>query len=277
MMRSARGRNAGLRGPVVGEEKASQGALLLSIPDVGFFSRGSAPRARQGRGRELGETHLRQRRGAALDGGIAGSGALGRVLLGHGVRASGWRRATVLLGSDAALAPSGSPGTPPRARARRTSPRARAGEAETSETRARLARLAVEPGDPRDARGRDLRPGTWRGRPEGRRQPSENTSGRARPSRSPVLAPDARTPRIRDARIEDHANALGVRREPRPGTDERAPRVVVHNGPVRERHKTDNSQLRSVTRLTYRTPFKRDRVSDSYGVQSGPPKDAESA
>ena len=130
------------------------------------------------------------------------------------MRASGWRRATVLLGwmprwhLQVRLRPSAcarATDEPEGARGRRK--RAKLGSD-------RLEGLAVEPGDPRDARGRDLRPGTWRGRPEGRRQPSENTSGRARPSRSPVLAPDARTPRIRDARIEDHANALGVRRNP---------------------------------------------------------------
>ena len=153
---------------------------------------------------------------------------------------------------DAALAPTGSRETvssPPRARARRTCPRARGGGGDERDSGSNAARIPLSNPANRETREDetgDLGPGE--GDLEGCRQPSGK-----KPSGECDLRRDPRPSPLTRARLGSETRVSRTTRTPsaydgtpRPGTDERAPRVAVHNGPMRSDSKqTTHSSVRS--------------------------------
>lgn len=225
---------------------------MLSNPDVGFSREGSAPRARGGVAGEIAGRRTSANAvappltvaspGAAPSGGACSVMARARPVRparpsdSDGCRAGTyWSRETV--------------SSPPRARARRTCPRARGGGGDERDSGSNAARIPLSnpaTRETREAETGDLGPGE--GDLEGCRQPS-----RKKPSGECDLRRDPRPSPLTRARLGSETRVSRTTRTPsaydgtpRPGTDERAPRVAVHNGPMRSDSKqTTHSSVRS--------------------------------
>ena len=172
--------------------------------------------------------------------------------------------------------------SPPRARARRTCPRARGGGGDERDSGSNAARIPLSNPATRETREDetgDLGPGE--GDLEGCRQPSGK-----KPSGECDLRRDPRPSPLTRARLGSETRVSRTTRTPsaydgtpRPGTDERAPCVAVHNGPMRSDSKqtTHHSYVRSpacdVPHAFKRNPPLPIPMASSHD----PPKHAESA